>query len=144
MGGDRGEVIHSISNSGKPLADKIGVELKNIGQSSMKIYSRKNGSGHDYYGMIKYPKAIAVIVEVCFIDNKVDVQIADTIEEQRRNGKAIAHGILKELNIPLRQQDASGTLYQVVAGTYSVKSNAEAMEAKLKAQGIGAFTQIKK
>ena len=57
--------------------------------------------------MIKNPRAISVIVEVCFIDNAIDRQIADTKEERERNGIAIAHGILKELGISIKSNDTS-------------------------------------
>ena len=136
-GGDRGEVIHSISNSGKPLAEKIALELKNIGQSSNKVYSRKSETTNkDYYAMIKNPKAISVIVEVCFIDNATDRQIADTKEERERNGIAIAHGILKELGISIKENNTSGNiLWAVCVGAYKDKGKADTIVEDLKKKG---------
>ena len=139
-GGDRGEVIHSISNSGKPLATHIANELKAIGQSTNKVYSRKSETTNkDYYAMIKNPRAISVIVEVCFIDNVEDRKIADTLDERQRNGVAIAHGILKELNIPIKTTSSSATnndtLWAVCVGAYKNKSNADNLVEELKKKG---------
>ena len=138
-GGDRGEVIHSITNSGKPLATHIANELKNIGQSTNKVYSRKSETTNkDYYAMIKNPKAISVIVEVCFIDNAIDRQIADTKEERERNGVAIAHGILKELGISIKATSATTnneTLWAVCVGAYKDKNTANNLVEELKKKG---------
>lgn len=147
--GDRGEVIHSISNSGKPLADKITAELKSAGQSTVKIYSRAGTVNQDYYAVIRGTKAIAVIVEVCFIDNATDRQIADTLAERQRNGVAIAHGILKELKIAIKDnKPATSTpsgktkYHRVIAGSFTDEQNAKNIEAELKKAGYDAWIDI--
>lgn len=101
-GGDRGEFIHSIHRGiGETLADNIGNEMKNQLGQQKKVYSKAGtqNKNSDYYHVIRATKMAAIIVEVCFLDNATDVQIADTIEEQQRNGRVIAHGILKTLGI---------------------------------------------
>jgi len=89
--------------------------------------------------MIKNPRAISVIVEVCFIDNVEDRKIADTLDERQRNGVAIAHGILKELNIPIKTTSSSATnndtLWAVCVGAYKNKSNADNLVEELKKKG---------
>lgn len=122
-GGDRGETIHSIyGGEGTQLALNIGEELKTIGQSSIKTYDKKYGNT-DYYGVIRGTKMHSVIVEVCFIDNINDRQIADTVEERKRNGRAIAHGILKQMGISIKEQ--SNNSYRIVTGTFGTRLNAE-------------------
>lgn len=104
-GGDRGEVIHSfLKGEGLTLANDISKSLKDIGQSIVKVYDKKHGN-RDYYYVINNTKMKANIVEVCFIDNKEDVKIADTKEEQERNGIAIAHGILKTMGISIKGEN---------------------------------------
>ena len=142
-GGDRGEVIHSISNSGKPLAEKIASELKSIGQSTNKVYRRKSETTNkDYYAMIKNQKAIYDIVEVCLIDNVEDRKIADTKAERERNRVAIAHGILKELGISIKSTTTpststtnNGTLWAVCVGAYKDKNTANNLVEELKKKG---------
>ena len=88
--------------------------------------------------MIKNPKAISVIVEVCFIDNAIDRQIADTKEERERNGVAIAHGILKELGISIKATSAATnneTLWAVCVGAYKDKNTANNLVEELKKKG---------
>lgn len=99
-GGDRGEYIHSVfKGKGLELAESIGSELNaQLGQQK-KVFSKEGQGNKDYYHVIRNTNMHAVIVEVCFLDNAQDVQLADTIEEQQRNGIVIAHGILKHLGI---------------------------------------------
>ncbi len=123
-GGDRGEAIHSIyRGAGKDLADNIGKELKTIGQSAIKVYDRKNGNT-DYYGVIRGTNMNAVIVEVCFIDNVEDRRIADTLEERKRNGVAIAHAILKTMGIAIKPTggSTSSSSHKYKNGNYDRKA----------------------
>lgn len=113
---DRGEIIYSIRDGkSKQLALSIEEELKSIGQTNVKTYTRTNGVGTDYYSVLRNTRVSAIIIEVCFIDNPEDRQIADTKEERERNGIAIAHGILKEMGIPIsntsvvNEVESSGT-----------------------------------
>lgn len=99
-GGDRGEVVYSINDpNSESLANYIRSELENIGQTNVTTYTRTLSSNTDYYSVLRNTNMSSVIVEVCFIDNESDRQIADTKEERERNGIAIAHGILKQLGI---------------------------------------------
>lgn len=102
-GGDRGEGIHSIyRGQGEKLANSILDEMAaKIGQQK-KVYEKRGTDNKDYYHVIRNTNMDAVIVEVCFLDNKADVQIADTVPEQQRNGIVIAHGILKHLGIAIK------------------------------------------
>lgn len=108
-GGDRGECIHSIfGTKGKELAEVISKELEVIGQTTVKVYDREY-KGNDYYGIIRGTTIPTVITEVAFLDNVKDVTICDTLEERQRNGRAIAHGILKKLGISINDKPVSTT-----------------------------------
>lgn len=99
-GGDGFEVFHSINGgTGKKLAENIEAEIKKLGQNSRGIKTRKNAKGKDYYGFIRSTKCPAVIVEGVFVDNATDVQIADTVAEQKEFGYAYARGILETLEL---------------------------------------------
>ena len=112
--GDRGEVIYSIrSEESRQLANSIEEELRGIGQTDVKVYYKLLSNGRtDYYSVLRNTKMSAVIVEVCFIDNPEDRQIADTKEEREKNGVAIAHGILRQLGInvdePIIEESTDG------------------------------------
>lgn len=99
-GGDGFEVYHTVGGGrGKTLAQNIEAEVKKIGQNSRGLKTRRDTDGTDYYGMIRLTNAPAVICEGVFVDNATDVQIADTVDEQRAFGYAYARGILKTLGI---------------------------------------------
>lgn len=137
-GGDGAEVLHSIvGGKGKELAQAILDEIVSIGQNSRGIKTRKNTKGTDYYGFLRSTSCPAVIVECAFVDNRKDIEIIDTPEEQKKMGIAIAKGFLKCLGIEYKKPTTK--LYRVQVGAYSQKPNAEAMLKKLKADGYDAF-----
>lgn len=99
-GGDGAEVFHSvIGGKGKILAENILKELEAIGQNSRGTKTKVDTDGTDYFGFIRCTNAPAVITEAYFVDNATDVQIGDTVEEQKIVGQAIAKGFLRTLGI---------------------------------------------
>lgn len=107
-GGDGAEVFYPLKGGiGKTLAVNILDGIKEIGQNSRGAKTRKNDSGTDYYGFIRNTKVPAVIVECAFLDHKTDVQIVDTVAEQKVMGIAIAKGILKTLGIEYKAPGVS-------------------------------------
>ncbi len=141
-GGDGFEVFHSNgSKHGKELAEYINEEVKKIGQNSRGVKTKLTSKVKDYFGFVRETKCPAVIVEGVFIDNKTDMQIADTIEEQKQFGVAYAKGILKKLGIEYKSQSTSqnnssnGTLWAVCVGAWANKSTADAKVEELKKKG---------
>lgn len=99
-GGNGAEVFHSVSyGTGADLAKNILAELEAIGQNSRGTKIKKNSSGKDYFGFIRSTTMPAVITECVFVDNEADAAQADTDEECRMFGEAIAKGVLKTLGI---------------------------------------------
>lgn len=141
-GGDGAEVFHHhLGGNSKKVAGNILDEIVKIGQNSRGLKTKLNSSGKDYFYFIRDIVAPSVIVECAFLDNKTDLQIVDTTAEQTAMGVAIAKGILKALGITYKEPEvskpaASGKLYRVQVGAYSVKANAEAQLAKVKAAGF--------
>ncbi len=143
-GGDGAEAFyHYGGGTGKTLAVNILDEIVKIGQNSRGAKIRKNELGTDYYGFIRQTKAPAIIVECAFVDNAKDIQIVDTLAEQKSMGVAIAKGILKTLGLAYVEENkpetTSGKLYRVQVGAYSVKANAEALKKKLESAGYDAI-----
>ena len=137
-GGDGAEVFyHYGGGKSKTLADNILAEIVKVGQNSRGAKIRKNSNGKDYYGFIRETSCPAVIVECAFVDNASDLKILATESQKKSMGEAIAKGILKTLGI--EQQSDKATLYRVQVGAYMVRSNAEAMQKKIKAVGFDAF-----
>ena len=142
-GGDGAEVFHHYGGGkSKTLAKNVLDSIvKETGQNSRGLKTKKNAFGKDYFEFIRETKCPAIIVECAFLDNKKDVKIIDTSIEQKDMGKAIAKGVLKELGIAWKEEKVETTskkLYKVQVGSYSVKANAEAMVKKLKDDGYDA------
>lgn len=140
-GGDGAEAFyHYKGGTSKTLAANVVNEIVAIGQNSRGIKTRLGSNGRDYYGFIRETVAPAIIVECAFVDNKKDIQIIDTPEEQKAMGVAIAKGILKTLGIQyIAEKPVDNSIYRVQVGAYSSKANAENMLKKLKAAGFEGF-----
>ena len=141
-GGDGCEIYHHGGGKSKTLAQNVLDSIvKETGQNSRGLKTKKNVLGKDYYAFIRNTKCPAIIIECAFLDNAKDVQIIDTSMEQKDMGKAIAKGILKELGIAWVEEKVTTTkkTYKVQVGAYTVKANAEAMVKKLKADGYDAI-----
>ncbi|WP_346939375.1 N-acetylmuramoyl-L-alanine amidase [uncultured Clostridium sp.] len=105
-GGDRGEIVYSIYNGkGLELTNKISNEIMNIGQTQVKTYNMMNKSGRDYLPLIRDTVMDAIIIKCAFIDNEEDNKIVSTIENQKKFGKAIAKGILSQLDIDYKDME---------------------------------------
>jgi N-acetylmuramoyl-L-alanine amidase len=148
-GGDGAEVYyHHLGGRSKVLAQNIEAEIKAIGQNSRGCKTRLNSRGNDYYGFIRETKASAVIVEGLFVDNKNDVKIADTVEEQRAFGVAIAKGILKTLGITPTQKPTNITPTlkykvgdKVNVSSYYASSN-DPVEKAIRRNATGTITKV--
>lgn len=140
-GGDGAETYHTIGyGQGEVLAKNILAEMQKIGQNSRGAKTRLNSNGKDYYTFIRSTYAPAVIVECAFVDNKTDIQIIDTAEEQKQMGIAIAKGVLATLGIAYVPEKVNESkLYRVQVGAYRDKANAENMKNKLMADGYSAI-----
>lgn len=137
-GGDGAEVFyHYGGGKSKTLAENILSEVVRVGQNSRGAKTRKNSNGKDYYGFIRETSCPAVIVECAFVDNATDIKILASEDKKKSMGEAIAKGILKTLGVEIQAEKS--TLYRVQVGAYLLKSNAEAMQKKIKAVGFDAF-----
>lgn len=147
-GGDGAEIYHySKGGTSKTLAQDILNEIVAIGQNSRGLKTKLDANGKDYFGWIRETVAPAVLVECAFVDNKTDISIIDTAEEQKKMGVAIAKGVLKTLGIAYKEPviptqtvtNTNGKLYRVQVGAFANKANAEKLKAELEAKGYKAI-----
>lgn len=96
--GDGAEAWYDIKGKAKKLATNVIAEIEKLGQYPRGIKTRANENGKDYHGFIREVKCPSIIVECAFIDS-ADVEIIDTLTEQKAMGEAIARGVLKTLGI---------------------------------------------
>ena len=135
-GGDGSETFYyKGSAKGQKLAELCEKHTKAIGQNSRGVKTNNLMFTRD-------TSMTAVLCECAFIDKASDISIVDTLAEQKVFGVAYAKAILEYFGIAYKNPvvaTASGTLYRVQVGAYSVRANAEAMLAKLKKAGFDGF-----
>lgn len=87
----------------------------------------------------------AILVENLFVSNSQDSALLkksaylDSVAQGYVNGLEKYFGLMKEIRPPTSGIDDKGPLYQVIAGTYSDKTNAEKQAKKLLNDGYNAY-----
>lgn len=138
----RGVETYTYLNPGaksKSLAEKMQASLVALGFVN-------RGVKEANYHVLRETNAPAVLVEIGFIDNAGDNNLFDA----KRNEiiKGLAKAILAQVGVDYVETSAptqvvSGqTLYRVMAGSYSVRENAENQVQKLRAAGFDATIMI--
>lgn len=121
------------------LAELIEEEVKAIGQNSRGIKTK-------IFGWTNNVNAPSVLCEGFFVDNWNDAKDFDTVEEQKKIGRAYARGVLRYYGInpdgaPEKEEQPqnSSTIYTVTAsGTveYATEASAESAQVSLAALGF--------
>lgn len=135
--------VYSTTSEAKPYAEKVCAAIAALGFANRGVKI----STSLYF--LKKTNAPAMLIECCFVDDKDDVQLYD----YQSMAAAIVYGITgKKVAQPTdtesdKEASASGAetatgdakqIYRVQVGAYSVKSNAESMQTKLKKAGFDA------
>ncbi len=140
----RGVETYTYLNAGvksKGLAEKIQTSLVALG------FTDRGVKEANYY-VLRETKAPAVLIEIGFIDNSGDNALFDS--KQNEIIKALAKAILAQMGIDYveasppsePQSTVDQTLYRVMAGSYSVRENAENQVQKLKNAGFDATIML--
>ncbi|MBV4424280.1 N-acetylmuramoyl-L-alanine amidase [Clostridium tyrobutyricum] len=138
----KGVETYTYLNGGsksKGLAEKIQAGLVALGFVN-------RGVKETNFHVLRETKAPAVLVEIGFIDNSEDNNLFDNKRNEIIRG--VAKAILENIGIDYTEASASTqsenrqTLYRVMAGSYSVRENAENQVQKLKAAGFDATIMI--
>lgn len=127
------EVYYYDDDKGKKCAERVVAKLATV-------FSNRGAKKRTDLYFLNSTKAPAILIESFFCDNADDCAKGN---DKKRIAKLIAEGIhgeaIAEESAQAAAPAASGTLYRVQVGAYSVKANAEAMLAKLKKAGFDGF-----
>jgi N-acetylmuramoyl-L-alanine amidase len=89
-----------------------------------------------------------VLIEYMFVSNPQEAALLQRTDVLKRLGEISAVGIADCLKLPAKSvyepPKDDGVWYRVIAGSYRVRSNADAVLATLQAQGIKAFIEVKR
>jgi N-acetylmuramoyl-L-alanine amidase len=136
--------VYSASSKAKAYAEKVCAAISGLGFRNRGV---KYSTG---FRVLRTTKAPAMLVECCFVDDKDDVQLYDC----QKMAEAIVFGITGQRVQAAGQPDAGQEtvapgeetavgdkrrLYRVQVGAYTVKGNADAAMATLKAAGFDAI-----
>lgn len=128
--------IYSNGSSAEQLANKVNLELVNVGLVDRKV---KVSNFH----VLRETKNPAVLIEVGFIDNSSDNKLFDSKFEDIAQG--IARGCLKQVGKELVVSNNTlddDTYFRVICGSYKNRSNAIKQQNKLKESGFDSFLEI--
>ena len=136
--------VYNAASKAEGYAERVCVAIAGLGFKSRGV---KYSTG---LYVLRNTKSPAMLVECCFVDDKDDVQLYDC----QAMAEAIVYGITGQRitadEEPDANQEAAASgeetptgnakrLYRVQVGAYSVKGNADAALAKLKAAGFDAI-----
>lgn len=138
----RGVEVLYFTDGNKALAAKVSAAIAKA--SGLKDRGAKK---REDLGFLKRTEEKAILIEVCFVDSEADVKlytskfeevceaIAETLSGKQLPKEAPKKEAVKPVDKP------SGTKYQVIAGTFLDKKNAENMAAKLKKAGFDSYVK---
>lgn len=118
-----------------PQAKRVLKNLTELGFKSRGVKTMKE-IGRSL-NELKGTKMDAIIIEICFCDNKQDTDLVKRIGVERI-AKAITEGVTNKSLI----QESTDRYYQVVTGSYKDKNNALKEVDKLKKLGLNPFLDI--
>lgn len=138
--------LYNASSKAKTYAEKVCAAIAGLGFRNRGIRYNPN------LYVLKKTTAPAMLIECCFVDDKDDVQLYS----YQKMAEAIVYGItgqklsVQELKEEKSDPEASAAgaetatgnkehLYRVQVGSYSVASNAKAMQERLKKAGFDAI-----
>lgn len=125
--------------------DKLGQKLADIIHQTMgtkqpgKIFTRRGNNG-EYYGVLRGAADVGtmgLILEHSFHTNTAATKWLSSDANLTKMAAAEAKVIADYYGV--KKSTTAGKLYRVQVGAYSVKANADAMLAKLKAAGFDGF-----
>jgi len=123
--------VYDTASSTAQIAKRINEKIAALG---FKNRSVKNGKDFTF---IKKVKAPAILIEICFVDDKDDADLYVKVG-YKVIAKAIVEAVLDKTIQPKSEPETT-TLYRVQVGTFSVKANAEKLANELKAKGYSCM-----
>ena len=129
--------IYNDTTKATPYAQGVARSIAGLGFKLRDDAVKDDVKNASYLYVLKNTKAPAMLIECCFVDDKDDVALYD----YKSMAEAIVYGITgqKHSEPAEKGEEEVKTLYRVQVGAYSIKSNAEAMQKRIKEAGFDAI-----
>lgn len=131
--------VEYISAKAKVYADRVSAQIATLGFTNRGSKSRPN------LYVLKYTKAVAILVEPFFCDNKSDCNKYNALKLANAIVKGVTGKDIPEAIVtvaPVITKPVVVVLnktYRVIAGSFSDEANADARIKELKAKGFESF-----
>ena len=129
----KGTEVLYISNKGYEFAKRIEYKLSTI-------FDGRGVKKRDDLYILRESKCPAILLEICFCDNKKDCDLYDKAGDDKI-AKLIAEGILNK-TISSKKETTNNPLYRVVVSSYKERANAERLLNELREKGYPAFIDV--
>ncbi|MCA0986606.1 N-acetylmuramoyl-L-alanine amidase [Guptibacillus algicola] len=91
------------------------------------------------FHVLRETKMHALLLEVLFVDNNIDLNLLNNSVFIKDVSMAIAEGTASALNLPKKTPPPSLGLYKVIAGSFTSRENAEVRAEFLASKGFDSF-----
>ena len=81
----------------------------------------------------------ALLTENGFIDNAQDAALMKQSSWRQKVAQGHANGVAKAFNLQRKQENDSGAIYKVIAGSFKSKENADERVSFLRSKGIDSY-----
>ena len=128
-----GVEVLGYNTNNKAIGDRINSNIASFG------FANRGFKTSTTLGFLKNTNKPSLLVEVCFVDNKEDVDRYKKVGH-KAIAKAIAEGILNKKTQDTKVEEtpansSSNTIWKVQVGTYSVEASADKLVEELKLKG---------
>ena len=131
------EVLY-YSDANKELASKVSKSISDA--SGLK---NRGAKLRDDLGFLKNTQKGAILIEVCFVDSKEDVRIYKEKFEDIciAIAEVISQKSYKKVTTTPNNTADKKLYFRVIAGSYTDRYNAQAMQKRLASMGISSFLE---
>jgi len=131
--------VEYISAKAKVYADRVSAQIATLGFTNRGSKSRPN------LYVLKYTKAVAILVEPFFCDTKSDCnkynaqKLANAIVKGITGKDIPGTTVVKSVTVTPKVATISDKTYRVITGSFTSEVNADVRIAELKAKGFESF-----
>lgn len=130
------DYIHSALSDSSTTAkyqDIVHAEVMKLNQLQDRGQKKAN------FHVLRESNMPALLTENGFIDNAQDAALMKQSSWRQKVAQGHANGVAKAFNLQRKQENDSGSIYKVIAGSFKSKENADERVSFLRSKGIDSY-----